>query len=78
MVKTYTHRHTHRHTHENPSHRPPGACPTEAGLAGQAPDGPFSSRSGHHVVGHVDDFSALQQQLLEGCVLIRQIGRAHV
>ncbi|XP_036834608.1 myomegalin isoform X4 [Oncorhynchus mykiss] len=39
-------------------------------LEGQAPDGSFANRNGHHVVGHVDDFSALQQQILEGRVLI--------
>ncbi|XP_046908013.1 myomegalin isoform X2 [Hypomesus transpacificus] len=57
----------------SPPLRPEEATDNEAGLAGQAPDGSFSSRSGRHVVGHVDDFSALQQQLLEGCVLIRQL-----
>lgn len=37
------------------------------------PDGSFACRTGCHVVGHVDDFSTLQQQLLEGKVLIRRI-----
>ncbi|XP_067088213.1 myomegalin-like isoform X2 [Osmerus mordax] len=57
----------------SPPLRPEEATDNEAGLAGQAPDGSFSSRSGRHMVGHVDDFSALKQQLLEGCVLIRQL-----
>ncbi|XP_022542210.2 myomegalin isoform X2 [Astyanax mexicanus] len=37
------------------------------------PDGSFACRTGCHVVGHIDDYSALQQQLLEGKVLIRKI-----
>ncbi|XP_055799834.1 myomegalin-like isoform X2 [Salvelinus fontinalis] len=45
-------------------------------LEGQAPDGPFANRNGHHVVGHVDDFSALQQKILEGCVLIGKMEAA--
>ncbi|XP_031641438.1 myomegalin isoform X1 [Oncorhynchus kisutch] len=43
---------------------------------GQAPDGSFANRNGHHVVGHVDDFSALQQQILEGRVLIGKMEAA--
>ncbi|XP_038858828.1 myomegalin isoform X3 [Salvelinus namaycush] len=45
-------------------------------LEGQAPDGPFANRNGHHVVGHVDDFSALQQKILEGRVLIGKMEAA--
>ncbi|MCJ8743519.1 hypothetical protein PDJAM_G00094890 [Pangasius djambal] len=37
---------------------------------GTVPDGSFACRTGCHVVGHWDDFSSLQQQLLEGKVLI--------
>nr|XP_029501559.1 myomegalin-like isoform X2 [Oncorhynchus nerka] len=43
---------------------------------GQAPDGSFANRNGHHVVGQVDDFSALQQQILEGRVLIGKMEAA--
>ncbi|XP_064792060.1 myomegalin isoform X2 [Oncorhynchus masou masou] len=45
-------------------------------LEGQAPDGSLANRNGHHVVGHVDDFSALQQQILEGRVLIGKMEAA--
>ncbi|XP_055084661.1 myomegalin isoform X2 [Periophthalmus magnuspinnatus] len=44
-----------------------------AELEGEAPDGSFANRNGRHVIGHVDDFSALQQQILEGCSLVQQI-----
>ncbi|XP_060773421.1 myomegalin isoform X2 [Neoarius graeffei] len=37
---------------------------------GEVQDGSFACRTGSHVVGHWDNFSALQQQLLEGKVLI--------
>lgn len=50
--------------------------PGTEGLEGEAPDGSFACRTGHHVIGHVDDFSALQQQLLEGKVVIRKIETA--
>nr|XP_046156108.1 myomegalin isoform X5 [Oncorhynchus gorbuscha] len=43
---------------------------------GQAPDGSFANRNGLHVVGHVDNFSALQQQILEGRVLIGKMEAA--
>ncbi|KAM9435242.1 myomegalin isoform 3-T3 [Clarias gariepinus] len=36
----------------------------------EAPDGSFACRTGCHVVGHWDDFSTLQQQLLDGKVFI--------
>ncbi|XP_077076922.1 myomegalin isoform X10 [Siphateles boraxobius] len=46
--------------------------PKSAGedLEAEAPDGSFACRTGHHMIGHVDDFSALQQQLLEGKLVI--------
>ncbi|XP_073667496.1 myomegalin isoform X9 [Paramisgurnus dabryanus] len=50
--------------------------PGTEGLEGEAPDGSFACRTGRHVIGHVDDFSALQQQLLEGKVIIRKIEAA--
>ncbi|XP_046692936.1 myomegalin isoform X2 [Silurus meridionalis] len=37
---------------------------------GEGQDGLFACRTGCHVVGHWDDFSPLQQQLLEGKALI--------
>ncbi|KAK3516747.1 hypothetical protein QTP70_022538, partial [Hemibagrus guttatus] len=37
---------------------------------GEVPADALACRTGRHVVGHWDDFSALQQQLLEGKVLI--------
>ncbi|XP_065811624.1 myomegalin isoform X2 [Labrus bergylta] len=42
-------------------------------LQGQAPDGSFANRHGRHAVGHIDDFKALQQQILEGCALLRKM-----
>ncbi|XP_074523720.1 myomegalin isoform X2 [Halichoeres trimaculatus] len=42
-------------------------------LQGQAPDGSFANRHGRHAVGHIDDFRALQQQILEGGALLRQM-----
>ncbi|XP_029904757.1 myomegalin isoform X2 [Myripristis murdjan] len=42
-------------------------------LQGQAPDGSFANRHGRHAVGHVDDFKALQQQILEGSALVCKI-----
>ncbi|XP_057208420.1 myomegalin isoform X4 [Triplophysa rosa] len=50
--------------------------PATEGVDGEAPDGSFACRSGRHVIGHVDVFSALQQQLLEGKVVIRKIEAA--
>ncbi|XP_038855650.1 myomegalin-like [Salvelinus namaycush] len=54
------------------SHLSPTLEPQEAdsSLEGQAPDGSFTNRNGRYAVGHVDDFHALQQQILEGHVLI--------
>ncbi|XP_053470779.1 myomegalin isoform X5 [Ictalurus furcatus] len=43
---------------------------------GEVPDGSFACRTGRHVVGHWDDFSTLQQQLLEGKVLISKMEAA--
>ncbi|KAM8839150.1 myomegalin-like isoform 2-T2 [Synchiropus picturatus] len=40
-------------------------------LEGEAPDGSFANRNGRHAIGHVDDFSALQQQILEGRSLVQ-------
>ncbi|XP_008332096.1 myomegalin isoform X3 [Cynoglossus semilaevis] len=42
-------------------------------LEGEAPDGSFANRNGRHAIGHMDDFSALQQQVLEGRSLIQRM-----
>ncbi|XP_066547810.1 myomegalin isoform X5 [Amia ocellicauda] len=42
-------------------------------LEGEAPDGSFANKNGRHAIGHVDDFSALQQQILEGKVLVHKM-----
>lgn len=42
-------------------------------LEGDAPDGSFSNRNGRHAIGHIDDFSALQQQVLEGRSLVQRM-----
>ncbi|XP_051554536.1 myomegalin-like isoform X2 [Myxocyprinus asiaticus] len=45
-------------------------------LEGEAPDGSFAHRNGRHVIGHVDDYSALQQQVLEGRGLLQHMEAA--
>lgn len=40
---------------------------------GGAPDGSFANKKGRHTIGHVDDFRALQQQILEGKVLVHKM-----
>ncbi|XP_026132183.1 myomegalin-like isoform X1 [Carassius auratus] len=47
-----------------------------ADLEGEAPDGSFASRNGRHAIGHVDDYSALQQQVMEGSVLVQRMEAA--
>lgn len=42
-------------------------------LEGEAPDGSFANRNGRHAIGHVDDFGALQQQVLEGRNLVQRM-----
>ncbi|XP_071005980.1 myomegalin-like isoform X5 [Oncorhynchus clarkii lewisi] len=49
---------------------------TDSSLEGQDPDVSFTNRNGRHAVGHVDDFHALQQQMLEGHVLIGKMEAA--
>ncbi|KAM3620473.1 uncharacterized protein V6R79_024077 [Siganus canaliculatus] len=46
------------------------------GLQGHAPDGSFANRHGRHAVGHIDDFKALQQQILQGGALLRKMEAA--
>ncbi|XP_038581901.1 myomegalin [Micropterus salmoides] len=50
-----------------------GAADRASTLQGQAPDGSFSNRHGRHAVGHIDDFKALQRQILEGSALLRKM-----
>ncbi|KAK5888903.1 hypothetical protein CesoFtcFv8_014954 [Champsocephalus esox] len=45
-------------------------------LEGDAPDGSFANRNGRHAIGHVDDFGALQQQVLEGRSLVQRMETA--
>ncbi|CAJ1072092.1 myomegalin-like [Xyrichtys novacula] len=42
-------------------------------LEGDAPDGSYANRNGRHAIGHVDDFTALQQQVLEGRSLVQRM-----
>ncbi|XP_031756150.1 myomegalin isoform X6 [Xenopus tropicalis] len=42
-------------------------------LEGDAPDGSFANKNGRHVIGHIDDFTALKQQILEGKMLIQKM-----
>ncbi|TKS75200.1 Myomegalin Cardiomyopathy-associated protein 2 [Collichthys lucidus] len=42
-------------------------------LQGQAPYGSFADRHGRHAVGHIEDFKALKQQILEGSALLRKM-----
>ncbi|XP_069497430.1 myomegalin isoform X14 [Ambystoma mexicanum] len=42
-------------------------------LEGDAPDGSFANKNGRHVIGHIDDYGALKQQVLEGKVLIHKM-----
>ncbi|TSQ01593.1 Myomegalin [Bagarius yarrelli] len=44
-----------------------------ADLEGDAPDGSFANRNGRHAIGHVDDFNALQQQVIEGRGLVHRM-----
>nr|XP_036308614.1 myomegalin-like isoform X14 [Pipistrellus kuhlii] len=45
-------------------------------LEGDAADGCFASKHGCHVVGHIDDYSALRQQIGEGRLLASKIAAA--
>lgn len=47
-----------------------------AELEGEAPDGSFANRHGRHAIGHVDDYSALQQQVMEGRALVQRMEAA--
>lgn len=49
------------------------ATKSPARLEGDAADGSFASKHGRHVVGHIDDYSALRQQIGEGELLVRKM-----
>ncbi|XP_044094981.1 myomegalin-like isoform X20 [Neovison vison] len=42
-------------------------------LEGEATDGSFANKHGRHVIGHIDDYSALRQQIEEGNLLVKKI-----
>ncbi|XP_006900397.1 PREDICTED: myomegalin-like [Elephantulus edwardii] len=42
-------------------------------LEGDATDGSFANKHGRHVIGHIDDYSALKQQIGEGKLLVKKI-----
>ncbi|XP_066124238.1 myomegalin isoform X3 [Saccopteryx bilineata] len=42
-------------------------------LEGDVADGSFANKHGHHIIGHIDDYSALRQQIGEGTLLVRRI-----
>ncbi|XP_077623817.1 myomegalin isoform X8 [Crocuta crocuta] len=42
-------------------------------LEGEATDGSFANKHGRHVIGHIDDYSALRQQIGEGELLVKKI-----
>ncbi|KAM5294375.1 myomegalin isoform 32-T33 [Glossophaga mutica] len=44
-----------------------------AKLEGDAADGSFANKHGRHVIGHIDDYSALRQQIGEGELLVRKM-----
>lgn len=53
--------------------RPVDPLDPHSELEGEAPDGSFANRNGRHAIGHVDDFSSLQQQVLEGRSLVQRM-----
>ncbi|XP_033614248.1 myomegalin isoform X18 [Fukomys damarensis] len=42
-------------------------------LEGDATDGSFANKHGRHVIGHIDDYSALRQQIGEGKLLVQRM-----
>ncbi|XP_020946320.1 myomegalin isoform X17 [Sus scrofa] len=42
-------------------------------LEGDATDGCFANKHGRHVIGHIDDYSALRQQIEESRLLVKKI-----
>uniref|UniRef100_A0A2K6U485 Phosphodiesterase 4D interacting protein n=1 Tax=Saimiri boliviensis boliviensis TaxID=39432 RepID=A0A2K6U485_SAIBB len=51
---------------------PPG-MKTPPKLEGDATDGSFANKHGRHVIGHIDDYTALKQQIVEGKLLVKKI-----
>ncbi|XP_051866823.1 myomegalin isoform X4 [Pristis pectinata] len=39
----------------------------------ELPDGSFVKKNGSHVIGHIDDYNALQQQIMEGRMLVQRM-----
>uniref|UniRef100_A0A2K5SFD9 Phosphodiesterase 4D interacting protein n=1 Tax=Cebus imitator TaxID=2715852 RepID=A0A2K5SFD9_CEBIM len=46
---------------------------TRPKLEGDATDGSFANKHGRHVIGHIDDYTALKQQIVEGRLLVKKI-----
>ncbi|XP_037682151.1 myomegalin isoform X4 [Choloepus didactylus] len=42
-------------------------------LEGDATDGSFASKHGRHVIGHIDDYRALREQIGEGKLLVKKL-----
>ncbi|XP_057562066.1 myomegalin-like [Hippopotamus amphibius kiboko] len=42
-------------------------------LEGDATDGSFANKHGRHVIGHIDDYSALRQQIEEDRLLVKKV-----
>lgn len=42
-------------------------------LEGDATDGCFANKHGRHVIGHIDDYSALRQQIEEGKLQVAKV-----
>ncbi|XP_056277540.1 myomegalin-like isoform X4 [Pseudoliparis swirei] len=61
------------HSTTNALESPTDLLEPHSELEGEAPDGSFANRNGRHAIGHVDDFSALQQQVLEGGGLVQRM-----
>ncbi|XP_072823983.1 myomegalin isoform X2 [Vicugna pacos] len=63
---------TFNRTNELGSDASPG-IKTPPKLEGDATDGSFANKHGRHVIGHIDDYSALRQQIGEGRLLVKKI-----
>ncbi|KAG9338422.1 hypothetical protein JZ751_025826 [Albula glossodonta] len=61
---------------EDPQLKAKDTLDPHADLEGEAPDGSFANKNGRHAVGHVDDFTALRQQVLEGKALVGKMEAA--
>uniref|UniRef100_A0A7M4FSS6 Phosphodiesterase 4D interacting protein n=1 Tax=Crocodylus porosus TaxID=8502 RepID=A0A7M4FSS6_CROPO len=51
----------------------PSARKGSPSLKGDDPTGSFASKHGCHIIGHVDDYSTLKQQILEGKMLVHKM-----